>query len=65
LQGRARHPARPTAQNGGMIERLENRVGELDIEVHETRFNYRLKFDPTRSGARRCRVKSLVGLALH
>jgi hypothetical protein len=44
---RARHPARPTAQNGGMIERLENRVGELDIEVHETRFNYRLKFDPT------------------
>jgi hypothetical protein len=47
LQRRARHPARPTAQNGGMIERLENRVGELDIEVHEIRFNYRLKFDPT------------------
>jgi hypothetical protein len=30
-----------------MIERLKNRVGKLNIEVHESRFDYWLKFDPT------------------
>ena len=33
-------------------DRLQARVAELDIEVHETEFDYWRKFDSTRKGKR-------------